>query len=47
MASIRKQLDLDYMRSSEVAEKASDTQAPPFLDDALISYGRPILEALR
>ncbi len=47
MASIRKQLGLDYLRGSDVAEKAPDTQAPPFLDDALISYGRPFLEALR
>lgn len=46
MASIRKQLGLDYLRGSEQVEKAPDTQAPPFLDDALISYGRPILEAL-
>ena len=45
MASIRKQLGLDYLRSSEQVEKTPDTQAS-FLDDALISYGRPLLEAL-
>lgn len=47
MASIRKQLGLDYLRGTDTEEVPNARESTPFLDDALISYGRPILEALR
>jgi predicted transcriptional regulator len=47
MSSIRKQLGLDYLRGAEQAETPRAREEPPYLDDALISYGRPVLEALR
>jgi hypothetical protein len=47
MASIRKQLGLDYLRGAEEPENPRAKEEPAFMDDALISYGRPILEGLR
>lgn len=51
MADIRKQLGLDYLRrdaeEKEPAREPSQETLPPFLRDALIAYGRPMLEALR
>jgi hypothetical protein len=53
MADIRKQIGLDYLK---IDPGRDDKQPPgsspsaaglPFLDDALLAYGRPILEALR
>ncbi len=50
MADIRKQLGLDYLRRGTEergpAAEPSQEALPPFLRDALISYGRPMLAAL-
>lgn len=46
---IRRQLGLDYLRrSGEEKESVERSQEPlpPFLSDALIAYGRKILESL-
>ncbi len=52
MADIRKQIGLDYLKiDPEQGDKPPgsppSTAGLPFLDDALLAYGRPILEALR
>jgi hypothetical protein len=50
VADIRKQLGLDYLRGSEPSEaptRREQNQESAFLQDALIAYGRPMLEKLR
>jgi hypothetical protein len=49
MADFRKQLGLDYLRGSEESERPArsmESSARTFLDDAVIAYGRPMLEEL-
>jgi hypothetical protein len=47
MADIRKQIGLDYLKIAPEPAGSSPGSSPPFMDDALLAYGRPILEALR
>lgn len=51
MADIRKQLGLDYLRRGAKKKESPPTPPkealPPFLSDALIAYGRPMLDVLR
>jgi len=51
MADIRKQLGLDYLRGSERTEgqlqSGQSRESPPFLEEAVIAYSRPMLEKLR
>lgn len=51
MEEIRKKLGLDYLRRA-AEQKPSSAEAsqdvfPPFLSDALIAYGRKLLEVLK
>lgn len=52
MADIRQRIGLDYMvrgRGAQhgVREEAPHPGPPSFLSDALLSYGRPLLDAIR
>ena len=51
MEEIRKKLGLGYLRrgaeQKETPAEPRQEPLPPFLSDALIAYGRTILEALR
>lgn len=51
MEEIRKKLGLDYLRRGAEQKTPAAVPAqgdlPPFLSDALIAYGRPLLEALK
>lgn len=51
MADIRQRIGLDYLARRGVQKKSREEAAPqgppPFLADALLSYGRPLLEAIR
>ena len=51
MASIRDQIGLDFLRKRGTEPEDRPTglneERPPFLDEALLTYGRPLLEALR
>ncbi|MGA2409284.1 MAG: hypothetical protein ABSG46_02705 [Candidatus Binataceae bacterium] len=49
MPDFRKQFGLDYLRGSERSDssvKSAQSPADAFLDDALLAYGRPMLEQL-
>lgn len=51
MADIRQRIGLDYLGQRGTQKKGREEAAapspPPFLSDALLSYGRPLLEAVR
>jgi len=51
VADIRQQLGLDYLKGSERADgptqRAQAQESPPFLEEAIIAYSRPMLEKLR
>jgi hypothetical protein len=50
VADIRKQLGLDFLRETErkeVLSPNSSRSAQSFLEDAVLAYGRPILDKLR